>query len=224
MLHRSDDAPVSWRIDQSESEIRKRILKASPDFVFFQELPNLVPFVEGYDLLPSNVRSHCGVIATLVRSKLMPHVKPGRFKPFAVTLAIESDDITFANVHLEPGRNGSGMRREMLATLANHCDTDKLVIVGDTNTRLDEESEYKDLGLIGDKPPTATWDTRANRFRDGAAFTAYFTRYFHSTNVRVDNVKVWDQPMEFEGKSFFLSDHFALSGRVRDTENSATDQ
>lgn len=215
MMVPSEQAPTSWRQDLAESEIRKFILELDPDFVFFQELPGMVPFVETHDLLPANVKSHCGDVATIARKELVSDIKAEPVDRFAVLAVIEKANLTLANVHLEPGRNGAGLRREMMGTLANHCPTDGLIIVGDTNSRLKEEERLADYGLTGEKPPKATWDTRANRFReDGPKFTAYFTRYFHNENVKVSDVTVWDEPLEFEGKKFHLSDHFPMSGTV----------
>lgn len=175
----------------------------------------MVPYVETHDLLPANTISHCGNIATIVRKELMEYVKADVVDRFAVIAKIESANLTLANVHLEPGRNGAGRRKEMIATISNGCETDGLIIVGDTNSRLEEEKKLEDLGLVGEKPPKATWDTRANRFReDGPKFTAYFTRYFHNESTRVKDVEVWDEPIVFENRKFHLSDHFALSGRV----------
>lgn len=216
MMNISEQAPTSWRPDLAESEIRKFILKLDPDFVCFQELPGIVPFVETHDLLPANTKSHCGDMATIVRKDLMEHIKAEVIDGFAVIAKIESANLTLANVHLEPGRNGAGRRKEMLATILNSCETDGLAIIGDTNSRLDEEKKLAaNLGLVGEKPPKATWDTRANRFRDkDPKFTAYFTRYFHNESTRVTDVEVWDEPIVHEDRKFHLSDHFALSGRV----------
>ena len=216
MMNPSEQAPASWRPDLAESEIRKFILELAPDFVFFQELPGMVPFVETHDLLPANTKSHCGNIATIVRKELMKDVTAEAVDRFAVVAKIESKNLTLANVHLEPGRNGAGRRKEMLATIVNGCDTDGLVVVGDTNSRLSEEEKLAThLGLVGEKPPKATWDTRANRFREeGPKFTAYFTRYFHNEYTSVTDVKVWDEPLEHDGREFHLSDHFALSGKA----------
>ena len=38
--------------------------------------------------------------------------------------------------------------------------------------------------------------------------------YFHSDQVEVDNVEVHDDPVEYQGDKFFLSDHFASSAPV----------
>ena len=110
-----------------------------------------------------------------------------------------------------------------MATIANGCETPGLAIIGDTNSRLKEEERLEDFGLTGKKPPQATWDTKANRFRDeGPKFTAYFTRHFHNDTVEITDVKVWDDPIESDEVTFHLSDHFPLSGKGK-VKKSAVD-
>ena len=213
MMKTSAQAPMHWRMDLTENEIREVVLRESPDFVCFQELPGLVPFVEGYDLLPANTRSHSGDIATIVRKDWIDKIEVDVINRFAVFAIIPSENLTLVNVHLAPGNNGKFKRLDMLQQIEQKCKTDGLLIVGDTNSRLSEEKLIAEVGLQGTKPPRATWDTRANRFRDqGHEFTAYFTRYFHNQQVVVQDVEVWDEPIEHEGKKFFVSDHFALTG------------
>ena len=68
---------------------------------------------------------------------------------------------------------------------------------------------------IAEKPPQPTWNSRRNRFRrDGAQFSAYFTRWFAGPGVTVSDVRVLDRPEEADGARFHLSDHFALVGTV----------
>jgi len=55
------------RMDLTESKVRKFILELQPAFVLFQELPALVPYVQQYDLIPSNTISHSGTIATIAK-------------------------------------------------------------------------------------------------------------------------------------------------------------
>jgi len=215
LLEPSDEAPSNWRIDLTESKVREFILELQPDFVFFQELPALVPYVEKYDLIPSNTISHSGTIATIAKEELMDDLESKSIGRFGVFTAIRSARLTFANVHLEPGRDGDLKRMEMLRTISDTCPTSALAIIGDTNMRVAEEGSLESLGLLGDRPPRPTWNTKLNRYRDkGRGFTSYFTRYFHSDHVEIDNVKVHDDPIEYEGDKFFLSDHFALSGPV----------
>jgi len=215
LLEPSAEAPANWRMDLTESKVREFILKLQPDFVFFQELPALVPYVEKYDLIPSSTISHSGTIATIAKEELMDDLESKSIGRFGVFTAVRSARLTFANVHLEPGRDGDFKRLEMLRTISNTCPTDALAIIGDTNMRVGEEGSLEPLGLAGARPPRPTWDTKRNHYRKkGRSFTSYFTRYFHSDYVEVDNIVVHDEPIEHEGDEFFLSDHFALSGRV----------
>jgi len=127
----------------------------------------------------------------------------------------EDDSFTVANVHLEPGRGAADRRLEQLSRIIGASPTQRLLIVGDTNMRLDEGDVLFEAGFTGEKPPHATWDSRRNRFRFGGnEFTAYFTRWFASPGLSVDEVVVHRTPVEFQGTPFFLSDHFALSGTL----------
>ena len=94
--------------------------------------------------------------------------------------------------------------------------TSQLVVVGDTNTRIDEEKTIADLGFATDRPPIPTWNTKENKFRDGSReYSAYYTRYFaKGEHVAVMNPKVHDVPMNVDGNQFFLSDHYLLSGDI----------
>lgn len=215
MMQRSDAAPVSWRVDQTEAEVRELVLELQPDFVFFQELPGMVPFVETHDLIPANTVSHSGNIATIAKKELMDDLESRALGKFAVITRIKSAGFAFANVHLEPGGNGNFKRMDMLSQIVRACDGDKLVIAGDTNTRVSEEAMIGSLGLEGERPSVPTWNSKRNRFRDGGReYTTYYTRYFHTNDVRVRKAKVWDKPVSADGRMFYLSDHFAISGTV----------
>jgi endonuclease/exonuclease/phosphatase family metal-dependent hydrolase len=215
LMENSYGAPVGWRVDQTESLVRERVLATAPDFVCFQELPGLVPYVETHELIPANTVSHCGNLATLVRRDLLDQVESRAVGKCAVLTAIESAGISIANVHLPPGSNGKAERLSAIQRLVSICPTSRLVVIGDTNTRIGETPSIEALGLLGDLPPSPTWDSRINRFRaDGKKYTAYFTRYFYSDGVAVKDVRVFNQAWDLEGSRFFLSDHFALAGRV----------
>jgi hypothetical protein len=215
LMENSHVAPVGWRMDQAESLIRERVLLVDPDFVCFQELPGLVPYVETHELIPANTVSHCGNLATLVRRELLDQVESRAVGRYAVLSAMESAGVSFANVHLAPGGHGKTERLNAIERIISICPTPNLVVIGDTNTRISETSAIEALGVHGELPPSPTWDSRRNRFRDdGKCYTAYFTRYFHSDGVGVKDVKVFNQPWNLDGSRFFLSDHFALAGRV----------
>lgn len=215
MLEASAQAPNTWRMDIAEARIREFVLELEPDFVFFQELPGIVPFVETHDLIPANTTSHCGNIATIAKKELMEDLESRAIGTFGVLTASRSAMLTFANVHLEPGKTGDWKRLQMVSQIKEACPTPALMIVGDTNTRIAEEEMLETMGIVGDRPPKATWNSRENLFRqNGREYTAYYTRYFHNENVRVDQIKVHDNPLEMEGKRFYMSDHYAMSGRV----------
>lgn len=217
-MQRSDEAPIDWREDQTEAEIRKRVLALNPAVVCFQELPGMVPYVETHDLAPANTITHSGNLATIVHQSLMPELTCSVVGRFAVLTTFEKYGITIANVHLEPTRQGAGKRKKMLAMIQDQCPTTSLLIVGDTNTRVDEESAIAQLGLQGARPPRPTWNSKTNGFRkrqkEMRSFSAYFTRYFHNDACLVGDVQVFDRPLERQSHRFYLSDHFALSGEV----------
>ena len=218
----SAQAPSDWRIDLTEALVRETIIRHNPDFVFFQELPGMVPFVETHDLVPVNTISHSGNIATIVRKDLAAKLKSRPLGSFAIAHEIDGSDLTFANVHLEPGKDGDYKRLQMLNTIKHHCETHGLVIVGDTNMRVKEEEQMEPIGLYGERPPTQTWNTHINQFRsDGRAFSAYFTRYFHTKGTIIDQVHVLDEPYTLNEKEFYISDHFALFGRAKFSKGSS---
>jgi endonuclease/exonuclease/phosphatase family metal-dependent hydrolase len=136
----------------------------------------------------------------------------------AVLTTFDDLAVTVANVHLAPGPgpDATSVRLEQLAAVVEASPTDALLVVGDTNTRLDETSAIADAGLLGDRPPQPTWNSRRNRFRaDGHDHVAYYTRWFATDDLRVDQVEVWDEPIWSDGRTFHLSDHYALTLRVR---------
>ena len=214
-MENSHQAPFGWRMDQAESLIRKRVLSIDPDFVCFQELPGLVPYVETHELIPANTVSHCGNLATLVRRGLLDQVESRAIGRNAVLSAMESVGFSIANVHLPPGSQGEVERLAAIERIVSICPTPNLLVVGDTNTRISETSAIEALGIRGELPPAPTWDSRRNRFReDGKRFTTYFTRYFHRGGFEVKDVRVFNQAWNVDDARFFLSDHFALAGRV----------
>ena len=218
MMNTSQEAPSGWRVDQTEALIRQRILEENIDVVCFQELPAMVPYVETHELAPANTISHSGTIATIVKKELFEGMVCRAVGRFAVVCVFPELSLTIANVHLESTRGGAGQRLVQLRTLLKVCPTDSLLIVGDTNTRIAEETAIFKTGLLGKRPPAPTWDSRRNQHSGRAsakAFSCYFTRYFHNDAVTVENVKVHNQPLNFDDTEFFLSDHFAISGGAK---------
>lgn len=215
LMQPSAQAPSNWRLDLTEAKVREFVLELEPDLVLYQELPGLVPYVETHGLLPANTVSHSGTIATLAKKELVEKSESYPVGRFAVCTSFGDMDLTVANVHLEPGKNGALKRLSMLREISSRCETNGLLVLGDTNSRVNEEDSFEKIGLVGRRPPDVTWDTRMNEFRnDGRKYSAYYTRYFHNAHVKVQNVKVWNEPLVVEKDSFFLSDHFALSGEA----------
>lgn len=212
----SAQAPPHWRLDLTEAKVRELVLELKPDFVFFQELPGLVPYVETHDLVPANTISHSGNIATIAKKELMEDLESKTVGRFGVQTTIKSADLSLVNVHLEPGRTGDDTRNRQISEIMEGCSASGLVIAGDTNMRVAEEDALKEMGIVGERPPVATWNSRINHYREGGReYTSYYTRYLHNDRVKIDQVKVYDKPFDQDGKKFFLSDHFALSGRIK---------
>ncbi|MDH3292999.1 MAG: hypothetical protein OER95_01605 [Acidimicrobiia bacterium] len=219
MFERSADAPTYWGHSDIEAAVRGAVLDLEPDIVVFQELPGLVPYVETHDMVRSNPRSHSGNLATLVSHTLMAtnRPRPSVVSRAALLTVFANLDFTVANVHLAPGRGGAEERRSQLAAVVEQCPTERLVIIGDTNTRLSEDEAIARLGLTVERPPAPTWDGHRNRFRhDGARFRAYFTRAFTAGPVSLRSQTVLsDRAIELDGSRFHVSDHFPLLVAVR---------
>lgn len=216
LLERPADAPMSWTQSHTEAAVRDVVLAEKPDVVLLQELPGLVPFVETHGMVPANPKSHSGNLATLVGHDLLA-TKPtvSVVEGFAVLTTFAEADLTIANVHLMSGAGAQDQRLMQISKVVESAPTDRLVIVGDTNTRVEEANDLASLGLATEKPPSPTWDSRRNRFRStGPEFSAYFTRWFAGGSVTVRDVGVHNAPTQFEGHRFHLSDHFALSGVI----------
>ena len=231
MLARSAQAPAAWGQENTEFAVRQRVLATEPDLVLFQELPRMVPYIDTHDMIKANPESHQGNLATLVSHQLLAEigepavtVVPGCAVLITLPM-IGSDDgtlsVTVANVHLSPGPGAAARsdRLDQLARIVEASPTSELAIVGDTNTRVDELSALADAGLAAPRPPKSTWNSRRNRFnRSGPEFTAFFTRCFVTAGLDVTGQKVHDAPEEIDGRRFHLSDHYALSGKVINTE------
>lgn len=216
MLERSAEAPGSWDIHQTEAAVRDAVLAVDPDVVLFQELPGLVPFIETHDMIKANPRSHNGNLATLVHHRRMSPA-PGFTTVAGCALLTTWVDpaLTIANVHLAPGPGAASERLDQLAQVVEASPTEHLLIVGDTNTRVNELEALREAGLHTEHPPRPTWDSRRNRFRtDMPEFSAYFTRWIASPDVHVNGLQVHTEPLEMDGHHFHLSDHFAMSGRA----------
>ena len=216
LLERSAQAPLHWDAGATEAVVRSTVLDLAPDVVLYQELPGMVPFVETHSMIPANPRSHSGNLATLVANQLAAtELRVATVDRCAVLTTFVELDLTIANVHLVAGRGAGPDRLMQLTKVIETSPTLPLLIVGDTNMRVAEADAITDLGLVSAKPPHPTWDSKRNGFRaDAYEFSAYFTRWFASPGVTVSDVQVHRTPHEHDDRSFFVSDHYALSGRI----------
>lgn len=215
LLERSDQAPHTWEVHDTEAAVRRIVLEHDPDIVVYQELPGLVPFVETLDMVRANPRSHSGHLATLARPTLLDPAPTVTVVPGALLTTFAAPAVTVANVHLAPGAGAAAQRLAQLAAVVEASPTAALLIVGDTNTRVDEMAALGEAGLTAPVPPHPTWDSRRNRFRaDGPRFSAFFTRCFAGPDVEVSALEVHRTPERSGDHRFFLSDHFSLTGTV----------
>lgn len=206
--------------------MREHVLDTAPDLVLYQELPGMVPFVESHVMMRANPRSHSGHLATLLKHEIAePQPRLCTVERCAVLTTFAEPELTVANVHLAPGKAAAPDRLMQLTKVIQASPTKALVIIGDTNMRMAEADQLVELGFTGDKPPHVTWDSRRNRFRkDMPEFSAYFTRWFASPGVAVDDVRVHRDPVEHGDYRFFISDHFALSGRITVEEDQSPER
>lgn len=217
MMERSEDAPLQWGQVDTEAVVRQTILDLRPDVVCLQELPGVVPFVETHDMIRANPRSHSGNLAVLVSHQLMAS-KP-TFKTVtrtAIVVDLPDQEMTVANVHLAPGKGGTDDRLHQLSVTLEAAGHDHVVVIGDTNLRVDEYEVVQSLGLAGDLPPKPTWDGYRNGFRGAKGrFRAYFTRALTTPGLTIVDQQVLDGATEAYDHSFHMSDHFPLQVEVR---------
>ncbi len=201
-------------MEQTEAAIRETILDINPDVVVFQELPKLVPYIETHDMVRGNPETHSGHLGTLVRKELLVGRGPRISSVPGCALLTTMHGITIANVHLAPGTGASsaGKRLEQMQDVKEASPTEALLVIGDTNTRVEEVRPMTELGFSTEPPPWPTWDSRRNQFReDGPKFTAYFTRWFVAGGIEIDSTEVWTDPYRAGEHDFHLSDHYAMT-------------
>ena len=54
--------------------------------------------------------------------------------------------LTVANIHLAPGKGNTELRLSQLAAVIDSSPTERIAIIGDTNTRASEITKIKDSG------------------------------------------------------------------------------
>jgi endonuclease/exonuclease/phosphatase family metal-dependent hydrolase len=124
--------------------------------------------------------------------------------------------LTVANIHLAPGKGNTELRMSQLAAVIDSSPTERIVVIGDTNTRASEITKIKDSGLEVPDLPGPTWDSFRNRFNaDSPRFKASFTRCIIHPDVKIRDLKILEGKVIRNEKSFHISDHFALFGRMQ---------
>jgi hypothetical protein len=103
-----------------------------------------------------------------------------------------------------------------LSAVIEASPTEQIAIIGDTNTRQVEISKIKDAGLIVPDLPEPTWNSYRNQFHDGGPlFKASFTRCLAHPDLKISDLQVLEGKVIRNEKSFHISDHFALFGRIQ---------
>ncbi len=216
MLNRSAQAPQHWELCDTEEVIREQIIELSPDIVLFQELPGLVPYIETHDMIRSNPQSHSGHLAFLISKRFSEsEICHTALHGFGLLVTFKDFDLTLANIHLAPGKANSGLRMSQLSAVIQASPTEQIAIIGDTNTRQAEIAKIKDSGLIVPDLPEPTWNSYRNQFHDnGPLFKASFTRCVAHPDLKISGLQVLEGKVIRNEKSFHISDHFALFGRI----------
>ncbi len=218
LLERSAQAPPAWSSHDSEAAVRSTVLSQEPDIVAFQELPGACPYVETHDMVRSNPATHSGNLAMLAHHELFdPEPLVGSVKGCGLLVHLPAQELTIVNVHLAAGPGATDDRLEQLDRVLGSTNRRRILVIGDTNTRVDELPAIEEMGLTVPELPSPTWDSRRNRFRsNGAAFVSYFTRVFHTPDLTVRDLHVLNKPTTHNEQRFYVSDHYALFGTVTD--------
>ena len=144
MLGRPSQAPQHWELCDTEEIIREQIVELAPDIVLFQELPGLVPYIETHSMVRSNPQSHSGHLAFLISHQHSESsVSHKTLEGFALLVTFEDIGLTVANVHLAPGKANNSLRVSQIASVIESSPTEKIAIIGDTNTRKAEISQFQ---------------------------------------------------------------------------------
>ncbi len=172
----------------------------------------MVPFVGTLDMVKSNPRTHSGNLATLATHEMFrPKPVFGSVASCAILCHFPTAKLTVANVHFQSGKAAAEDRLAQLETVMKATNGKRVLVIGDTNTRVGELGSIAELGLITPDLPSPTWDGRRNQFRGGTRpFSAYFTRFFHTSDLEIETIEVLTEPFRAEGYQFHLSDHFPL--------------
>tara|TARA_Y100000768_G_scaffold160978_1_gene120352 strand:+ start:1887 stop:2582 length:696 start_codon:yes stop_codon:yes gene_type:complete len=217
LLNRSAYAPQHWELCDTEEVVREQVIELSPDIVLFQELPGLVPYVETHNMVHSNPQSHSGHLAILISERFSEfEITLTPLEGFGLLVTFMEVGLTVANVHLAPGKGNSELRLSQLAAVINSSPTEHIAIIGDTNTRASEITKIKDSGLKVPDLPVPTWDSFRNRFHvDSPRFKASFTRCITHPDVKIRDLQILEGKVIRSEKTFYISDHFALFGRMQ---------
>ena len=217
LLNRSAHAPQHWELCDTEEVVREQVIELSPDIVLFQELPGLVPYIETHNMIRANPQSHSGHLAILISQRLSEFdVTLTPLEGFGLSVTFMEVGLTVANIHLAPGKGNTELRMSQLAAVIDSSPAERIVVIGDTNTRASEITNIKDSGLEVPDLPGPTWDSFRNRFNaDSPRFKASFTRCITHPDVKIRDLKILEGKVIRNEKSFHISDHFALFGRMQ---------
>ena len=226
----SQEAPRDWDPILAFHEL---MLKESPDIIALQEVPH-----HGLDgnWLPGYVNvgtkpSHCENVLLLVKNEWAPHtIQIKKIDAPVVLVNIEfstpqqQKSIIFGSCHLEPYKEGAAIRIAQLKKALDLCTKgDVIILAGDYNMRVKEDSKVEALGLKdawkeagSDKSHKNTWDSTKNRYHGIGAyqFTCRFDRIYLKGEMDVDDFHlIGDQPLT--NPFHYLSDHFGMIAKIR---------
>ena len=87
-------------------------------------------------MIRANPQSHSGHLAILISQRLSEFdVTLTPLEGFGLSVTFMEVGLTVANIHLAPGKGNSELRLSQLAAVIDSSPTERIAIIGDTNTR-----------------------------------------------------------------------------------------
>jgi len=203
--HPSKEAPRGWGQQDATEAITNELLRTDPDVLALQECPGGADWASrwfpGYQVQGATY-SHVDQVMLLVRDGIHSEAQEGHNLPAVMAkLTIEEGrEFLIASVHLEPFREGKRDRLRQMKSLIQTAQKRNipLVIAGDTNMRVAEDSSMENLLHLVDlwkqsgtgNATKWTWDTKDH----GTHFNRYYGDSTREYVARYDRVYVWQPP------------------------------
>jgi len=224
------NASINWSTQKNADEIRKQILKLSPDVVFLQEAPQY--FCQNFsDYLHRNpvgellcAKSHCPFVFVLLHKRLKPKISSSiseeGFLLVNVTLTIADQETEFclSSFHLAPYKENAKTRIAQLETLRHHASESEAIHLfgGDSNMRKDEWAKTTLSGCYRDSWEECgsnhktrwTWNSKINHYhKDGFKFMSRYDRMF-TLGSQKQKLVATEFRVLGRHQTWYLSDHF----------------